>query len=98
MIKHIVMWKLKSDLDSKESVALEIKEKIEGLKYLVKEIEKIEVGINIENSKDSYDVVLYSEFNDKEALDIYQNHSEHVKVAKFISSVRESRKVVDYII
>ncbi|MGL5380727.1 Dabb family protein [Clostridium sp.] len=98
MIKHIVMWKLKSDLESKESVALEIKEKIEGLKDLVKEIEKIEVGINIENSKDSYDVVLYSEFKDKEGLDIYQNHSEHLKVAKFISSVRESRKVVDYII
>lgn len=98
MIKHIVMWKLKADLDDKKEKCHEIKEKIEGLKELIKEIEKIEVGINIEDSKEAYDVVLYSEFKDKESLEIYQNHSEHLKVAKFISSVREARAVVDYIL
>ena len=45
----------------------------------------------------SYDVGLYSELADKAALDFYQNHPLHVKVAtEVIKPAAVSRVVVDY--
>ena len=98
MIKHVVMWKLKDfaeGADKKEN-AQKIKSKLEGLKDKIEEIKFIEIGININDSADSYDVVLYSEFDSIEDLKIYQSHPEHVMVGDFISKVRLERKVVDY--
>ena len=53
MIKHIVMFKLK-EFNSKEEkikTAIKIKKKFEGLKVIINEIYKYEVGINISKSK-----------------------------------------------
>lgn len=98
MIKHIVMWKLKDIYDGKSKLenAKIIKEKIESLKNIIEEIKEIEVGINVYNDPQSYDVVLVSSFNSIEDLEKYQKHPEHIKVAEFIGKVRESRVVVDY--
>ena len=98
MIKHVVMWKLKDfaeGTDKKEN-AQKIKSKLEGLKDKIEEIKFIEIGININDSADSYDVVLYSEFDSLENLNIYRNHPEHLKVGELVSAVRLERKVVDY--
>lgn len=38
---------------------------------------KVEVGFDFSNEKDSSDVVLYSEFENKEALHQYQIHPDH---------------------
>ena len=98
MLKHIVMWKLKDSAEGadKKENARKMKSKLEGLKRKIKEIRSIEVGININDSSDAYDVVLYSEFNSTEDLDAYQNHPEHLRVGDFIGKVRLERKVVDY--
>lgn len=96
MIKHIVMWKLKDDLINKDEISLEIKKQIEELKGKIEGIIGLEIGVNFEASEQAYDIVLYSKFNSKESLDFYQNHEEHIKVAKFIKSVVKSRVVVDY--
>ena len=42
------------------------------------------------------DVALCSEFTDREALERYQNHPEHLVAADFVGSVRETRQVVDF--
>ena len=64
--------------------------KIEGLIHL-------EVGIDFLQSDASYDVVLYSELANKEALDFYQNHPLHVKAAtEVVKPAATSRIVVDY--
>lgn len=96
MIKHIVMWKLKDDLTNKDKISLEIRKQIEELKYKIDGIIDIEIGINFESSEQAYDIVLYSKFNSRESLDFYQNHEDHIKVAKFIKSVVKSRVVADY--
>jgi len=98
MIKHIVMWKLKDFAEGarKSENAQNIKLQLEGLKNKIKEVSSLEVGININDSASSYDVVLYSEFANLEDLKKYQNHPEHVKVGDFIIKVRLDRKVVDY--
>ena len=98
MIKHIVMWKVKDNVEGRtklESAKL-VKERIEGLKKDIKEIVNIEVGINIVEAEQAYDLVLNSEFENLEDLDIYQKHAAHVEVVKFVGQFLESRVVIDY--
>ncbi|GFP76002.1 Dabb family protein [Clostridium fungisolvens] len=97
MIKHIVMWKLKdyAEGNDKQFNANEIKIRLESLKDKISEIGKIEVGIN-NNPANSYDVVLYSEFESYEDLDIYQKHPSHMEVAAFVGTVKDDRTCVDY--
>ena len=98
MIKHIVMWKLKESHGghTKSELALELKKRLEALAETISEIKEIEVGINFNPSDAACDVVLYSSFETKEDLEIYQKHPDHVKVAEFVSEVRTDRAVVDY--
>lgn len=98
MIKHIVMWRLKDFAEgcTKRENAIRIKNELESLKSVIPEIIDIEVGIDILNTNQSYDLVLYSIFNNLYDLDIYQNHVDHRRVAEFIGKVRLERVVVDY--
>ena len=97
MIKHIVMWTVKetADRSRKENIQI-LKDKLMVLPAVIKEIKDFEVGINSVKSAAAYDVVLISGFDSWDDLDIYRNHPEHIKVAEFIGSVRDSRAVVDY--
>ncbi len=98
MIKHIVMWDIKNEHEGKgkHELMLELKKELESLKSKIEEIKHIEVGLNFSGSDAACDVVLYSEFNSREDLKIYQEHPEHVKIAGFVGKIRISRHVVDY--
>ncbi len=98
MVKHIVMWKLKERAEgtNKKENAFQIKKRVENLITKMAYIKKIEVGINQQESEQSDDVVLYSEFETWEDLEHYKKHPEHMKVAEFIGKVRLERRTVDY--
>ena len=98
MIKHIVMWTLKEKAEgaSKQENIAKMKAMLEALEDKVEEIKAFEVGVNYNDSKAAYDLLLYSEFEDKDALARYQVHPDHVKVAEFVRAVTEDRAVVDY--
>ncbi len=98
MIKHIVMWKLKESAsgNTKEKNALLIKEKLEALNGKIPGLLKLEVGIDFSQTQESSDIVLYSEFESREALNNYQSHPEHKAIIPFVAEVREERRVVDY--
>ena len=98
MIKHVVMWRLKDEAEgaSKEDNAKIMKEKLMNLVGVIEEIKHFEVGLNYEKSDMAFDIVLYSVYEDQEALDRYQVHPEHKKVGAFIKAVTCERVVVDY--
>ncbi|NLW89454.1 MAG: Dabb family protein [Clostridiaceae bacterium] len=98
MVVHIVMWTLKDFAEgrTKEENAVLLQKRLEELKNSIPEIKHIEAGRNFNNSPAAYDVVLYSEFSDKEGLAAYQIHPEHQKVAALVGAVTESRAVTDY--
>ncbi len=98
MIKHIVMWKLKESAsgNTKEKNALLIKEKLEALNGKIPGLLKLEVGIDFSRTPDSSDIVLYSEFESRDALNNYQSHPEHNAIIPFVAEAREERRVVDY--
>ncbi|CDG01190.1 Putative Stress responsive A/B barrel domain protein [Clostridium chauvoei JF4335] len=92
------MWKLKDNAEGNDKFinSNKIKDSLEALRGVISEIKFIEVGINIKEGEQAYDVVLNSEFNNLEELDKYQKNPEHLKVAGFIGKVADSRVVVDY--
>lgn len=95
MIKHIVMWNIIEN-ENKETVLKTLKERLENLKSEIDFIQDIEVGFNYNNSPQAHDVVLYSEFLNKEDLDAYVIHPAHKKVGEYVRSVVKDRVVVDY--
>jgi len=98
MIKHIVFWRLKNreDAQGREESARAIKEKIESLRGRVPGLLHIEAGIDFNQSETACDVVLYSEFESRAALDGYQAHPAHVEIVKFIGERRTERRIADY--
>ena len=98
MIKHIVMWRLKDEAhgNSRSANAELVKDKLEALRGRIPGLLAIEVGLDFSRSEASADVVLYSEFEDREALAAYQGHPEHEAVKAFIGEVTAQRWVVDY--
>jgi hypothetical protein len=92
------MWKLKEFAEGKDKLenAKIIKMGLEDLKNKINQIRCIEVGININESEQAYDVVLYSEFDSVEDLNLYQNHPDHVRISEFITNLRDVRVVTDY--
>lgn len=99
MIKHIVIWKLKNKTWPLEECkdALAIKEALEHLVGEIPGLLKVEVGFDYRQKETSGDIVLYSEFESKEALENYQNHPEHVKVGKtIVRPATYDRKMIDY--
>ena len=92
------MWKLKDSHEgmNKDELMDRIKQDLGELKSAIPEIKTMEIGRNSNELPTSFDIALYSEFESKEDLAIYQKHPEHVKVAEFIRQVRTDAVVVDY--
>lgn len=98
MIKHIVMWTLRDSAEgrSKEENARLLKTKLESLAESIPQIQHLEVGLNFNPSEAACDVVLVTEFADRQSLQVYQDHPEHRNVVVFLEKVRLEKKVVDY--
>jgi heme-degrading monooxygenase HmoA len=98
VVKHIVAWRLKEEVlgNTKEQNAKLIKEKLENLVGKIPGLLKAEVGINFTQDDCASDVVLYSEFESKEALAAYQVHPIHKEAASFVLECRTERRVIDY--
>ncbi|UTY59539.1 Dabb family protein [Massilia sp. erpn] len=98
MIKHIVMWKLKDHAEGADRAAnaRKMKEMLDACSKLVPGILAFEVAIAQPDLEATYDVVLYSAFASKEALDAYQSHPEHQALKPFFGAVRDARQCMDY--
>jgi quinol monooxygenase YgiN len=98
VIKHIVMWKLKEQAEGRERAAnaLEMKRRLDECADIVPGILAFEVSLAQPGLEATYDVVLYSEFADKAALDAYAAHPTHEAVKPFIGAVRAERQCMDY--
>jgi hypothetical protein len=98
MLKHIVMWKLKDQAEGADrpANAKKMKELLDACAGIVPGILTFEVALAQPDLEATYDVVLYSEFADRAALDAYQEHPQHVALKPFIGAVREARQCMDY--
>ncbi len=98
MIKHIVFFKLKANTPGKTK-AENLKTLIARLEILPAQIEVIqdyEVGANLIQNGDRFDLALYSVFEDQAALNLYRDHPAHQDVVRLINEITSERTAVDY--
>ena len=80
MVKHMIIWKFKDELEEKEARAKDIKAALEGLAGKIDGL--VEMHILTERYEcSSGDLMMDSTFENKEALDLYQSHPLHKEIA-----------------
>jgi hypothetical protein len=95
MVKHVILWKLKEDANNM-AVKQGIKDGLEGLMGKIEGLVEIKVEINGLSSSNA-DVMLYSVFENEDALKNYAVHPEHVYVADtFVRPFTEVRMCMDF--
>lgn len=100
MVKHIVMWKLKDEIQAmdKEHILENMKTHLENLRDEVEGLMSINVNI-YPLSTSTVDVMLTSLHMDEEALKAYANNPKHVEVAEmFVKPYVCSRTCMDHIV
>lgn len=92
MIRHVVMWRFR---EGEKEAMLQFLEGLKALDGVIPEIERSEIGINV-NDKNAYDAVLIADFADMDALERYKADPRHQAVSALCKSIREARACVDY--
>ncbi len=98
MVKHVILWKLDEKLSESEKEQVKTDAKLE-LEALVGKIPgllsmKIEIG-RLESS--NADMMLDSTLEDEDALKVYKEHPEHVRVANgFVRPYTVQRLCLDF--
>ncbi len=89
------MFRLLNHTDGESNIHI-LKDKLDALKNKIPQIIHLETGINITKSKRNFDLVLITEFNTPEDLEIYKVHPEHLLVLDYLEKVNEQIAVVDF--
>ncbi len=99
MIRHLVMWKLRGDTADEQRTARErVKRAFEGLRGRIPGMTTIEIGFDTSAADYACDVVLFSEFESRDALANYARHPEHLRVRDELGDLRTERHQVDYVV
>ena len=97
MIRHIVMWKFRRDLEqTPKQIAEEMKSRLEALNGKIEGLLRAEVGVNIKETASSYDAVLTADFTSWEAMEAYKVNPLHVVISNYCKERRLERVDVDY--
>lgn len=99
MVKHIILWKLKSEYTSekKAEILAGIKQNLESLAGVVPGL--LEIKVHYENAlaSSNADVMLDSTLESEEALKGYAVHPAHVAAANgYVRPYTETRLCLDY--
>lgn len=96
-VRHIVSWKMNGETAEARAVqAQEIAEALRQLPASVPGISAFDVRLNEYNADANWDVVLVSEHADKEALDLYATHPDHLKVVELVKARTAGRAGIDF--
>ncbi len=79
MVKHMIIWSLKEEMD-KESVKAEIKKELEGLLGKIEGLSEMKI-LTEGFPCSAGDLMMDSTFESKAALEAYQSHPAHQAIA-----------------
>ena len=91
MVKHIVLYTLKENVDKDAAVAL-IASKLEPLVGVIPGLKHMEVR----RAYQGLDCALYSEFENREALAAYAEHPAHLEAKSHFWHLLDTRYSADY--
>lgn len=91
MVKHIVLYNFKQDIQKDEAVKL-IASVLEPLVGRIPGLIRLEVR----RAYNGMDYALYSEFESREALKVYAEHPLHLEAKSHFFHMLDSRVAADY--
>lgn len=94
MVKHIVMFKLEEKNEANLENAVNALKSLEGN---IETLRLVEVGTDYNGHNRSFDIVLTTHFDNKEGLEIYQEHKNHIPVRDTMRKLCSTSAVVDYV-
>ena len=94
MLIHIVCWKYKPETEARTRD--EHRTKLRALPSMIANIASFDVGADILHLERSFDTGLVAHFPDREALDHYNDHAQHKKVAALGKQIAEKVVSVDF--
>ena len=97
MIKHLVMWNVAGDTPEAKAPQLQrLKDAFESLRGRIPGLLRLDIGIDVSRVDYACDLVLYSEFESRQALADYAEHPEHLRVRREVEGLRTTRHQVDF--
>lgn len=94
MLTHIVIWKYRADVSAEERQ--EHAARLRKLREIIPEVESLSVGFDVLGLPRSYDLGLVAVFRDREGLEAYTVHPEHVAVVQLGRIITEHIASVDF--
>ncbi|VTU21222.1 Dabb family protein [Variovorax sp. RA8] len=73
-----------------------MRDKFQGLRGHIPGLLHLEVGVDLSHADYACGLVLYSEFDGREALASYATHPAHLRVREEIGDLRIAKHQVDY--
>ena len=95
MLTHIVCWKYKTETTADERA--EHIAKLKNLPNVIKNILSFNVGADVLHLERSFDTGLVATYTDRKALENYNVHPEHQKVAAMGKQIAERVVSVDFL-
>ncbi len=98
VVRHIVIWRLKEEAKQSDWDAnlTRIRQVVDAMRTRVPALLRLELGVNQGKASDAADLLLFSEFEDWEALRAYEFHPLHGELRTLIGPLRSERRVLDY--
>jgi len=93
MIRHVVLWRLKSDSDD---AFRGIRAALEAQQGRIPGLLRVEVGRNFAGSRRAVDFGLICDFESREALASYHRHPAHMQTRAIVDPLVDEHWIVDY--
>jgi hypothetical protein len=93
MIRHVVLWRLKSNNGDSFHV---IQAALEAQLGRIPGLLRVEVGRNFGTSRHAVDFALVCEFESRETLAAYHRHPAHMETRAIVDPLVDEHWIVDY--
>ena len=96
MIRHVVLWRLKSNSGDAPSTLEKIRAALEAQQGRIPGLLRVEIGLNARASRRAADFALICDFADMEALAAYHKHPAHLETRAIVDPLVDEHWIVDY--
>lgn len=97
MIRHVVVWRLKSRTDdARDGDFRKISAALAAQRGVIPGLLRVETGLNCRPSKRAADFALVCDFSDAEALAAYHKHPAHLQTRAIVDPLVDEHWIVDY--
>lgn len=96
-IVHIVTWRLNgATAEVRKQQAQSMVQAFEAARFEVPGLLHLQVGPNVIEAPDAWDVALYMVFSSRIHLDAYLVHPSHLDIKQLVGPIRAARSQVDF--